>query len=132
MRSQIEVRYAETDRMGVVHHSHYPVYFEQGRTEFFQEHLMPYQKFEEQGVMAPIISYQVTLSGRLTYGDILTLETFPVKFKGLRIVMGYRGYNQDTLVVEGESAHALTGLNLEPIHPRNFPECYELLKKGLS
>ena len=41
--TEIEIRYAETDLMGVVHHSHYPVYFEQGRTSYFQEHLKPYQ-----------------------------------------------------------------------------------------
>lgn len=131
-RSQIEVRYAETDKMGVVHHSHYPVYFEQGRTEYFKEHLLPYQEFEARGVMAPIISYSVTLRGKLTYGDHLCLDTFPKKFKGLTVVMGYRGFNNQTLIVEGESVHAITDLHLEPLHPRHFPELYDVLRKGLS
>ena len=33
----IRVRYKETDKMGVVHHSNYYVYFEVGRTEFMRE-----------------------------------------------------------------------------------------------
>lgn len=130
--SLIEVRYAETDQMGVVHHSHYPVYFEQGRTSFFQEHLKPYQEFEKEGLLAPVTSYRVDLKGRLSYGDVLRLETFAVKFKGLRVVMGYRGYNQDELVVEGESTHALTDSTLKALHPRHLPESYRYLKERFS
>jgi acyl-CoA thioester hydrolase len=115
--------------MGVVHHSHYPVYFEQGRTEYFREYLIPYQEFEEKGLMAPVISYTVTLKGRLCYGDILTLETFALNFRGLRVVMGYRGLNKGKVVVEGESTHALTDLSLKALHPRHLPESYQYLKK---
>ncbi len=115
--------------MGVVHHSHYPVYFEQGRTDFFQEHLLPYSEFEARGLYAPVLSYSVELKGRLSYGDILTLEVYPTQFKGLRVAMGYQGYNQGTLVVTGESIHALTGADLRPLHPRHLPSLYNLLKE---
>ena len=118
--------------MGVVHHSHYPVFFEQGRTRYFQEFLKPYQEFEEEGLLAPVISYQVQLKGRLGYGDTLRLETFVVKFKGLRVIMGYRGYNADSLVVEGESIHALTDPQLKPLHPRHLPDGYDFLKERLT
>lgn len=130
--SHIPVRYAETDQMGVVHHSHYPVYFEQGRTEFFEQHLIPYREFESQGLFAPVLSYRVELKGRLGYGDTLRLEVFPSLFKGLRVGMGYRGYNGDGLVVEGESLHALTGPDLKPLHARHLPPCYKLLKEKFS
>lgn len=127
--SHIPVRYAETDQMGVVHHSHYPVYFEQGRTDFFLTHLRPYQEFEAEGLFAPVLSYSVTLKGRLGYGDTLRLETFPTAFRSLRVSMGYRGYNGSELVVLGESTHALTGPGLEPLHPRRLPSGYNFLKE---
>ena len=130
--SKIEVRYAETDQMGVVHHSHYPVYFEQGRTEYFQRFLKPYQEFEAEGLLAPVLEYSVRLKGKRGYGDFLRLETFARKFRGLRIVMGYRGYNKDSLVVEGESVHALTGPDLKALHPRNLPPGYQFLKDHLK
>ena len=52
MRSyiSIEVRYAETDQMGVVHHSVYPVWFETARTRFSQEMGVPYQEMERMGL----------------------------------------------------------------------------------
>lgn len=130
--TQIEIRYAETDLMGVVHHSHYPVYFEQGRTTYFQEHLKPYQEFEAEGLLAPVLSYQVNLKGRLTYGDMLRLETYPKSFKGLRIIMGYQGFRDEELVVEGESVHALMGPGLVALHPRNLPAGYHFLKERIQ
>ena len=130
--SLIEVRYAETDQMGVVHHSHYPVYFEQGRTRYFQEKLKPYQEFEAQGLLAPVLSYQVQLKGKLSYGDTLRLETFATHFRGLRVVMAYRGYLGKSLVVEGESTHALVGQDLKALHPRRLPACYEFLKERMA
>ena len=130
--SQIEVRYAETDQMGVVHHSHYPVYFEQGRTEYFQQFLKPYQEFEADGLMAPVLSYEVRLKGQLGYGDVLRLETRCATLKGLRIIMKYKGYNQSNLVVEGQTVHAVTGLDLVPLHPRSLPPSYDFLKERLT
>lgn len=127
--SLIAVRYAETDQMGVVHHSHYPVYFEQGRTDFFSQHLVAYQEFELAGLFAPVLSYSVELKGRLTYGDTLHLEVFPTAFRGLRVSMGYRGTCRDQLVVTGESSHALTGPGLQPLHPRRLPALYSKLKE---
>jgi acyl-CoA thioester hydrolase len=118
--------------MGVVHHSHYPVYFEQGRTQFFQEQLKPYQQFEQEGLLAPVLSYRVELMGRLSYGDTLRLETFAMKFRGLRVTMGYRGYNGEARVVEGESVHALTDSALKPLHPRHLPPSYHFLKERLG
>lgn len=127
--STIPVRYAETDQMGVVHHSHYPVYFEQGRTDFFAQHLIAYQDLEAQGLLAPVLSFQVMIKGRLTYGDILTLKCEPTSWRGLRLSMGYRGYNKEQLVVEGESFHALTGPGLQPLHPRQLPPAFAYLKE---
>jgi acyl-CoA thioester hydrolase len=128
--SLIAVRYAETDRMGVVHHSHYPVYFEQGRTDFFGQHLQPYTEFEAQGILAPVLSYQVEILGRATYGDTLQLTTRADWLKGVRLQMSYAlcqsGGQQ---VARGHSLHALVGPNLQPVHPRTLGPLYEELRK---
>src|SRR3954470_9502178 len=43
----IRVRYAETDRMGVVYHANYLVWFEIGRTEFCRARGFAYKDMEE-------------------------------------------------------------------------------------
>ena len=45
----IRVRYAETDRMGLLHHANYLVYFEQGRTELLRSRGLAYKDLEDQG-----------------------------------------------------------------------------------
>ena len=127
--SQIAVRYAETDQMGVVHHSLYPVYFEQGRTDFFRQHLRPYAEFEAQGIFAPVLSYQVQILGRSTYGDVLELTTRPDWLKGVRLQMSYLIQAKGGAVATGSSLHALVGPQLQPVNPRKFGPLYgELVK----
>ena len=54
--SKITVRYAETDKMGIVHHSVYAVWFEVGRTDFIRQAGMPYSVMEQKGIMTPLSS----------------------------------------------------------------------------
>ncbi len=129
----IAVRYQETDRMGVVHHSVYPIYFEQARTELFEAAGLPYHTLEEGGLYSPVLDYTVSLKGRLTYGDRLRLEAAVTEFRGLRFRFAYQGWrtasDEDVLVVRGSSEHALVGPDLRPLHPRRLPACYEQLKR---
>jgi acyl-CoA thioester hydrolase len=128
--SLIAVRYAETDRMGVVHHSHYPVYFEQGRSDFFIQHLRPYSEFEAQGMLAPVLSYQVEILGRARYGDTLHLTTRPDWIRGVRLQMSYTLCQPGgQSVARGHSMHALVGADLQPVHPRSFGPLFESLRK---
>jgi acyl-CoA thioester hydrolase len=127
--SQIAVRYAETDQMGVVHHSHYPVFFEQGRTDFFIQHLRPYAEFEAQGILAPVLSYQVEILGRAGYGDLLQLRTRADWMKGVRIQMSYALEIEGRGVARGSSLHALVGRDLKPANPRSFGPLYQELIK---
>lgn len=128
--SLIAVRYAETDRMGVIHHSHYPVYFEQGRTEFFQQHLQHYDTFEQQGVFAPVLSLHLEILGRATYGDVLHLVTSADWMRGLRIQMSYAIALADGRpVASGFTLHALVNKEMKPLHPRVLGEPYKLLRQ---
>ncbi len=127
--SQFAVRYAETDQMGVVHHSHYPVYFEQGRTDFFIQHLKPYSEFEAQGILAPVLSYQVEILGRAGYGDVLNVRTRADWMKGVRLQMSYQVDVSGHPVARGSSLHALVGADLKPANPRRFGPLYQDLSK---
>ena len=45
-RSQVTVRYAETDMMGIVYHANYLPWFEIGRTTLLKELGLPYRQLE--------------------------------------------------------------------------------------
>jgi acyl-CoA thioester hydrolase len=57
--TQIKVRYAETDQMGVVHHANYALYLELARIEWLSMLGFSYAEMEKQGVILPVVSLLV-------------------------------------------------------------------------
>jgi len=116
--------------MGVVHHSHYPVFFEAGRTDFFSEYLIHYHEMESRGLFAPILQLHMEINGRATYGDTLIVTTCPAWLKGLKLSMSYRvALTTGPVVATGSTIHALCGRDLRPLHPRHYRDVYALLER---
>ena len=65
----LDVRYYETDQMGIVHHSNYIRYFECGRTAMLKELGLPIEKIEEAGVMLPVVSVECRYKVPARLGD---------------------------------------------------------------
>ena len=55
----IAVRYAETDKMAVVYHANYLLYFEDARTHFLEKLGYPYEQIEQAGYLSPVVSFEV-------------------------------------------------------------------------
>ena len=72
---QVRVRYAETDRMGIVWHGSYWQYFELGRTEALRARGWSYRAIEESGVHLPVVEAGITYRASATYDDLLTVTT---------------------------------------------------------
>ena len=60
----IRVRYAETDRMGLLHHANYLVYFEQARTELLRSFGLSYRDLEDKGYLLVMTKVECATSGR--------------------------------------------------------------------
>lgn len=72
---ELRVRYAETDRMGVVYHSHYLVWCELGRTDHIRESGMSYREMEEAGIMLAVAEANVRYRAPARYDDLIRVET---------------------------------------------------------
>ena len=83
--TQIRVRYAETDQMGVVYHSHYFQYFEVARAESIRQLGFTYADMEKLGVIMPVIEVQCRYLRPALYDELLTvkvvLKDLPVHHK---------------------------------------------------
>ena len=71
----IRVRYAETDRMGLLHHANYFVYFEMGRTELLRQRGISYRDIEDAGHLLVIVDIGCKFKRPAYYDDLLTLRT---------------------------------------------------------
>ena len=128
------VRYAETDRMGIVHHSNYPIWFEAGRTEFIRKLGMPYSKIEEEGYLLPLIELKCCYKGAAGYEDEITVKTCIKEMTAVRVTFYYEVYknNEPDAITTGETIHAWTNRNLKPISiKKHAPAIYELLEKAI-
>ena len=73
--TQIRVRYAETDQMGVVYHGNYAQYFEVGRVEAIRSLGFSYKNLEKMGVIMPIVELTSKFLRPAHYDDLLTIKT---------------------------------------------------------
>ena len=73
--TQIRVRYAETDQMGVVYHSNYFPYFEAARAEAIREMGMTYADMEKAGIIMPVVDVHCRYLRPARYDDLLTIKT---------------------------------------------------------
>ncbi len=93
--SKIRVGYADTDQMGIVHHSNYLKYYETARWSLFRHLGTPYKKLEEAGFLLPVVNVQMQFLKPAYYDEILTVETLITTFKGPKLALSYKLYNED-------------------------------------
>ena len=73
--SQVRVRYAETDQMGVVYHSNFFLYYEVSRAESIRKLGLTYADMEKLGVIMPVVEVQSTFMKPALYDDLLNVKT---------------------------------------------------------
>ena len=102
----IRVRYAETDRMGLLHHANYLVYFEQGRTELLRQSGRTYKDVEDQGFYLVLAKIEVRYRQPARYDDVLTLRTTVTRTTPVRIEHKYEVLRNGQVLAEGSSTLA--------------------------
>ncbi len=73
--TNIRVRYAETDQMGVVYHSNYFLYFESARAESIRHMGFTYADMEKMGIIMPVVDVHCRYLRPAKYDDLLTIKT---------------------------------------------------------
>ena len=72
----IRPRYAETDAMGIVHHSQYVIWFEVGRSTLMREAGFSYAEIERAGFHFRIAEVYARYLAPAFYDELLTLRTW--------------------------------------------------------
>lgn len=111
---KIRVRYAETDRMGLLHHANYFVYFEMGRTEFLRHKGMSYRDIEDSGHLLVIVEIGCKFKRPAYYDDLLTIRTTVARVTHVKIVHHYEVLRDGVLLAEGHSTLACVDRDGKP------------------
>ncbi len=137
--TKITVRYAETDKMGVVYHANYLVWFDIARTEFLQELGFPYDKIEEQGYMAPVLEARVNYGQPFTFGDKALVFVYITKLTPVKAEYSYKVYKpgddlQGKPCLTGSTLHCLVRSDtFKPVNQKKaLPELYATYQKIMT
>ena len=118
---QVRVRYAETDKMGIVYHGNYAQYLELGRVEMFRDLGVSYRSMEENGIAMPVISLNQKFKKSAKYDDLLLIKTVLSKPPLVRIEFDYEIFNdKGELLVEANAILAF--INLATGRPVKCPK----------
>lgn len=105
-QTEIDVRYAETDQMGVVYHANYLIWFEIGRTKLIEELGFNYAELEKEEILSPVTDVQVKYRKPLTYGQKAVIQTWIEDYNGLKVTYGYEIRNErNEICVMGMTSH---------------------------
>jgi acyl-CoA thioester hydrolase len=125
--TEIRVRYAETDKMGIVHHSNYLIWFEAGRSDLCRARGVSYKEMEERddALMVVAESY-VRYKSPAYYEDLIHIRTrvAEVRSRSIRFIYEVYRFADDTVVAEGETLHVVTDGQKKV---KLIPESYKVL-----
>jgi acyl-CoA thioester hydrolase len=104
----IEIRYADTDQMGVVHHAVHPVYCELGRTQLIADAGLPYHRIEaESGIYLMVVDMTCRYRAPARYGEAIFVKTAISRLKTKLMTFNYeiRKRDNQSLLFTGTTTH---------------------------
>jgi len=125
--TELRVRYAETDQMGIVYYANYFVWFELGRVELLRSLGLAYSRLEtDHGCILPVVSARCRYRAPARYDDEILIETRPAMLRGSVLKFAYSILRKEgegrepTLLAEGETVHVVCDdqLNRKPLPPK--------------
>src|SRR5918911_2148926 len=125
--TQVRVRYAETDRMGVVYHANFLIWFEIGRTEFCRARGFAYREMEEdESSFLVVAEVYCRYKAPAYYDDDLIVRTHITELRRRSVRFGYEIVRADNnqVIAEGETGHVVTDAEGRV---RSMPERYRQL-----
>jgi len=121
--TRVRVRYAETDRMGVVYHANYLVWMECGRVELCRGRGIRYRDMEEDGVALAVAGISCRYRAPARYDDEIVIRTAiaSARRKVVRFEYEIRSEETGQLLATGETVHVFVNREMKPVR---LPEKY--------
>jgi len=137
--TEVRVRYAETDQMGIVYYANYLVWFEIGRVELLRSTGLAYSQLViDHQTILPVVEANCRYKSPARYDDRITIETRPSLVRGSVIKFAYRILREPAnegeerkLLAEGETVHVVCDaqLNKKPLPPEHEAALRSMMDK---
>ena len=128
--SELRVRYAETDQMGVVYHANYLVWCEVGRTDFIRRSGMSYAEMEGQGVKLAVTEATLRLHSSARYDDLVRVATRVADLRSRAVTFSYEITRPADGARIASATTTLVSLSAEGRPVELLPDVRALLERG--
>jgi acyl-CoA thioester hydrolase len=127
--SQVRVRYAETDSMGVVYYANYLTWFEVGRTDLLRQLGESYREMEErEKIHLPVVEAHCRYHKPARYDDVVQIVTRASRPSRARLQFDYELSRAEdgVLLASGSTLHVAVDRDGKPCRlPRRLREILE-------
>ena len=134
--TKILPRYAETDQMGIIQHSVYAIWYEQARTDYFNEIGIRYDELEKRGIMTPLVELSSKYKRPAYYNQEVEIRTYLRELSVAKFTIEYEVYDKEkNLLNIGKTVLAWADkntfkiINLKKIDPMFYEKLEKLLEK---
>ena len=108
------VRYYETDKMGVAHHSSFVLWFENARVEFLRHFGIDYKSIEDSGFNLAVVEVNGRFLKPVFFDELISVQVKLSKFDGVFAMFDYKVLNErGSVVVKGYTKHFVVDRNLK-------------------
>lgn len=135
-KTKILPRYAETDQMGIIHHSVYAIWYEQARTDFFNQLGMRYDEIEKAGVMTPLVELNCKYKRPAYYNQEVEIRTRIIELTPVKFTLEYNIYDShENLINIGTTTLAWADrktfkiINLKKANPEMYEKIDKIVEK---
>lgn len=133
--TKILPRYAETDQMGIIHHSVYAIWYEQARTDFFNQIGMKYNEIEQMGIMTPLVELNCKYKRPAYYNQEVEIRTKIIDLTPVKFTLEYNIFDsEENLINIGRTTLAWADaktfriINLKKINPEMYEKIEQLVE----
>ena len=127
-------RYQETDKMGVIHHSNYAIWYEEGRVRYCDAIGLPFDKIEQLRLRQAMIEMQSRYLMPAYFNRPLTLHTYITEVGKVRLTFEYALYDENHQCIHvGKTRLAWLDADLKPLNlAKTHPELYAMLQSYIE
>ncbi len=126
-----EVKYYETDKMGVTHHSNYVRFMEEARIDWMDQLGYGFDRMEAEGIVSPVVGVSCNYKKSTTFKDVIEITVKVKQLSEVKLVIAYDMRVDGKTVCTGETVHCFFDGGRPAVIKERFPSLYEAMIQTL-
>ena len=122
-----EVRYYETDKMGITHHSNYIRFMEEARIDWMDQLGYGFDRMEAEGIVSPVVAASCNYKKTTTFKDLIEISVKVKQLSEVKLILAYDMRVDGKTVCTGESVHCFFDGGRPAVIKDRFPTLYDAM-----